>query len=401
MFSYTSSNCSRADTASEWLACLKQQSLQDASHLMQYEGNLLDAVQIGLNTPHQFHDAVKLLLLVFPYFAQLQGRARLWWPLLYDALNEAQTLRDLPLQIQILTRLGESYSLLGDHAAAQNAFTLAIEHARHKRRNDMLLAAYIGLVRVETFYLNQQYDAAIVQQLVDLSRLVSDRALQATAYQMLATGLNSIGDGVTALGYAQTAFAYWYARQNHLYSGQTAFVAAVIHRKLWRFALAERWLEIAQTALARTSYARQYGLSAYEEGVHCLKQGQAETARQWFDLSLTEFRRLDSPYDTTMAQHGLALAQTALTQYDAARDHLTQVIVQWERLNNQFELASAYQALAYLEGVAGNRAAALMWIERAEAACQQLPTAIQKREWLRQQIDDTRCEILDNRFGVA
>lgn len=400
MSAYTPSDCSQAGPAPDWLASLKS-TPRDSSWLTQHEGNLLDSIQCGLNTPHLFHAAVELLLLVFPFFALVRGRARLWWPLLLDALTGAQELRDLPMQIQILTRLGDSYNHFGQQAAAQNAFTLAIQHAHQKRTDDMLLAAYIGLARVQTFYLNQQFNEEVLRQLATLSRTVNDRMLQATAYQMLAAGLNSIGDGAAALGYAQTALAYWRRQRDFLGQGQTAFVMAVIHRKLSRFTIAERCLQLAQEAFARTSYMRQYGLSAYEEGVHCLNQGAAEAARQWFEMSLNEFLGLDSPYDTAMARHALALAQTALKQYDAARDNLTQVIVQWEHLHNQFELASAYQALAYLEGVAGNRAAALNWIERADAECRTLPAVIQKRERLQHDIDETRREILENDFHTA
>lgn len=400
MSSYTSSNCSQAGTAHEWLASLKSKS-PDSGWLMQHEGNLLDSIQCGLNTPPLFHDAVELLLVVFPLFVSVRGRARLWWPLLLDALGGAQDLRDRTMQIQILTRLGESYSIFGQQAAAQNAFLLAIEHARSQHADDLLLAAYIGLARVQSFHLNQQFDEAVLHQLAALSRTVADRTLQATAYQMLATGMNSMGAGAAALGYAQTAFSYWRSQRNFLPMGQTAFVMAVIHRKLGRFVIAEACLHVAQAAFARTSYTRQYGLSAYEEGVHCLKQGQPETAEQWFNLSLNEFLGLDSPYDVALARHALALAQTDLKQFDTARQNLRQVIVQWEHLHNQFELASAYQALAYLEGLAGNLAAALDWVERADVECQQLPAAIEKRRRLQHDIDETRREILTNDFNAV
>lgn len=394
----TDQDCSRSSSAHDWLNYLKHEP-QDASWLLQYERNIFDAIQAGLSRNDLFHNAVELLMLVFPFYALICGHVRYWSPLLFDALADAQTLRDSAMQIQILTRLGESYSVVGKQAEAQNAFALAIERASEKQTDDVLLAAYMGLARLQAFHLNQNFDAGVLDKIAGLSRRVTDRNLRAMAHQMLAAGYNAIGEETEALGYAQTAYAYWHQQKHDLNIGQTAFVMAVIQRKLRRFGLAERYLMISQQAFARTTYSRQYGLSAYEEGVHNLKQGYHDTAEQWFSLSLKEFVALDSPYDVAMAHHALGLAQTALKQFNDARQHLRQAVEAWAQIHNQFELASACQALAYLEGVAGNPALALEWVDRASAECNQLPATIKKRLRLQQDIDETRREILANDFS--
>jgi hypothetical protein len=81
---------------------------------------------------------------------------------------------------------------------------------------------------------------------------------------------------------------------------------------------------------------------------------------------------------------------------ESARENLKISLEYWKLLNNQYELANAYQALAYLEGRAGNHETGLRWLDEAEKICAGLPSYILKRERLRKLIADTRNELVNN-----
>ncbi|HEX2906237.1 MAG TPA: hypothetical protein VHO69_05210 [Phototrophicaceae bacterium] len=385
--------------AREWLAYL-QKYQPDTSLLLAHETDLHEATRRGLQIDWEVEDAIELLMLVFPLFGLVLAHLETWWALLLDALDQAQKLRNSATQIKILTQLGESYVVFGKQAAAQNAFVLALERARERRWQEMMLAAYIGLVRAQTYHLNHEFNVNLSHQLAALADAVRDEKLRALAHQTLATVYGVVEDWPLALGHGQTAYFYWQHQKDHLGMAQTAFLIAVIYRKMRRFDLATFFFDRSQESFAQTNYTRQYGLNAYEEGVACLQTNDYEAAEQWFQMALQEFNQLSSPYDLAMSHHGLGLALTGLRHSENARQHLKQAIFLWQQLNNQYEQANAYQAMAYLEGLEGHRETALAFIERAERECRKLPPAVKKCERLQKHIEETRREILANEFGL-
>lgn len=379
----------------EWLHYLRNHP-QDASWLLRRESELLQDINTELQFPPCFQDAVALLITVFPFYALVRAHARQWGKVLRDALIIAQDLRDSEIQIQIFTHLGASYAVFGKPHSARTSFEIAAERAKERRLVEMRLAAYIGLVRLQTYHLNGEYDPELLDQVVYLMRQAQDNLLVGMAHQTLATAYGFIEDWKAALGYGQTAYGYWLLLNERLYLAQTAFLLAVVYRKLRRFDLAERFLKRSREAFAETGYARQYGLSAYEQGAVNLQHQEWAAAKNWLQIAYRAFKNQESPYDIAMSHHALALAETGLGQLESARENLKISLEYWKQLNNQYELANAYQALAYLEGRAGNREAGLWWLDEAEKICAGLPSYILKRERLRTLIANTRDELLNN-----
>ncbi|NWG18626.1 MAG: hypothetical protein HXY41_18550 [Chloroflexi bacterium] len=397
-FEQMNGNISAGCEARAWLHRVENH-LQVSDWLLRYEQKLFEIIGTELSKPCCFLDAAALLVNVFPFYGLVRSQARRWWPLLMDALNDAQTLRDSEIQILLLTQLGESYAMSGKPSAARTAFELAAWRAGERRLTEMWLAAYIGMVRLQTFYLNKNYDPELLNKVANLMTETQDALLIGMAQQTLATAYVFIEEWTLALEYSQAAFLYWLRVGETLYLAQTAFLIAVIYRKMRRFALAKQFFQLSRNASANTGYVRHNGLSAYEQGVLSLEQQDYAAARNWFQSAYGAFKNLEGPYDIAMSHHSLGLAETGLGLLESARENLIIGASYWEQLENDYELANAYQALAYLEGRAGNIEAGLKWLEKADKVWGRVPSFITKRERLRKAIDDTRNELLESPPG--
>jgi tetratricopeptide (TPR) repeat protein len=136
---------------------------------------------------------------------------------------------------------------------------------------------------------------------------------------------------------------------------------------------AERFLRLASALFARTDYAPSYCLTAYEEGILYLQNGDHEAARQWLTIALEEAHVLDRHHYVAMAQHSLALAQIELEMLAEAEANLHNALAIWEKLENWFNQANVYQALGYLEGQRGNAIQARRWLQQALELCPRIP----------------------------
>lgn len=378
-------------TASDWLNVLDGH-LTDPGWLSAHEDEVLAAIRDGLNYPPLFHHAAKLLIQVFPHFALLRANTQRWSPLLYDALVAAQDLRDDDLQAQVLTQLGETHLLNGKHPAAHQTFTLALERAQQGDEQELRLAAYIGLIKLQSIYFDGKFQPDFIEQVKDLRRQVSDEFLRAAAHQILATAYSFMEDTRAALGEGQTAYARWRKLDNKHGMADTTLRLAVQYWRIGRLDLADLFLKRAQSYYLATESARQYGLSAYGEGLLAHRREEHNAAEQWFQQALREFQHLNRTYDIAMSHHSLGLAQTGLRKFAEARSNLEIAMQLWESLKNWHELASACQAMGYLEGQAGRQAEALAWLDKALAMCQRIPQ-MPNRERLERDIRETIREI--------
>lgn len=361
-----------ASTAPEWLAYLKREP-HDSSWLLRYEGNVFEAVRTGLSKNFYFHDAVELLMMVFPFYALVCGGIRHWWPLLFDALADAQTLRDSAMQIQILTRLGESYLVFGKHAEAQNVFALAVERAREKQMDEMMLAAYIGLIKVQTTQISDYLNNQVINHALSLAKGVNNLALKAMLYQTLGMMYTYHNETVLAFGYGQTAYVLWHHLRNELEMGRTAIVLTQAARVAFRFELSATFLERAQQHLAKTELARQEAQTAYEKGCLYLEKQDYVEAQQWLELALQEFVSLGLENQIAGARHALGLAQVELHLYDEARTNLKAALGIWQNLKYWHEQVNVLYALGYLAFRLRDWENAREAWEQADGLCDNIP----------------------------
>lgn len=169
-------------TTRDWLKQLESQH-QNTRWLDQNEDELYAVIAGNLYRPSEFHDAVELLMMVFQHYALVLYHAKRWSPLLLQALVQAQDLRDNEIQISILTHMGESYIAWGKNTAAREAFSIALERADDGQMKEMMLAAYIGLIRMQSVSMGDEYDANLHTQALALSYEIDNLALKATLHQ--------------------------------------------------------------------------------------------------------------------------------------------------------------------------------------------------------------------------
>src|SRR5215813_8530389 len=150
-----------------------QTHADDGRWFSKHEDVLYPLIAGSLQKPPEFRDAAELLMAVFHHYAFVLYHVKRWSPLLLDALVHAQTLRDNEMQIRILTYLGENYLTSGKYAAAGNTFKIALERARDGQTKEMMLAAYIGLIRMQSVHLADSFDPDLFVKSLTLSKQVN------------------------------------------------------------------------------------------------------------------------------------------------------------------------------------------------------------------------------------
>jgi tetratricopeptide (TPR) repeat protein len=344
-----------SDSVTDWLRYIKHAG-EPLNWLSPYEDNLLTLLRQGLNRERQFRKSHELLTLVFPYFALSLSHTEEWSPLLRDALLMAQDIKDNDLQVKVFRWMGEAYLKVGKHEPARKVFSTALERAEAGQIDDMKVAVYIGLFKLQWFNLKQNITQPLVQQALDTANHIQDRALQADLFDSLAFAYTRLAETEIALGYGQTAFAYWMSIKNHSGIGRTAYTNAAIymqigqHKDNIRFLTpAMSFLEIARDELAQTDDKWQYPLLAYEQAGIYFQREEFEEAASWYQQSLSEAEQMNSPHHVVIAQHGLGLALSKLKQFSSARRFLYMAFNHWDDLHNSYEKASLLAGLADLE----------------------------------------------------
>ena len=357
-----------SESVSDWLRYIKN-SGESLNWLVPYENNLLLLLHNGLNRERQFRKSYELLTIVFPYFALSLSHTEQWSPLLMDALLMAQDIKDNDLQIKVFRWMGEAYLKVGLHQSARTAFSTALERAEKGHIRDMMVAVYIGLFKLQWFDLKQNITQTFVKQALDTAKDIQDRALQADLFDALATAYARLADTDIALGYGQTAFTYWTSTKNHSGMGRSAYTLASIYMQIGQIKDDKRFLnnamtflDISRDELARTDDMWQYPLLAYQQAGIYFQLEEFDEAASWFQQSLGEAERMNSPQYVVIAQHGLGLAQAKLGHYPSARRYLHLALDHWNELKNGYEKASVLAGLADLELRAGDKALAKHFI---------------------------------------
>ncbi len=322
---------------------------------------MVSLLHVGLNREQEFRTTFELLTYVFPYFALTLAHIDDWPPLLIDALLMAQDIKDNDLQVQVFRWLGESYLKTAQHQAASHAFKTGLERAEAGEIDDMVVAMYIGIFKLQWFDLTQDVIQPLLKQALDAASRANDRGLRAGLYDALASAYVRLQSTQLALGYGQTAFAYWYSVRSHSGLGRTAYTLAVIYTHMTQLTEDKRflspaieYLEIARDELAQTEDVWQYPLLAYQQAGIYYQLEEYEDAVIWFEQSLNEAVTTNSPHYIVIAHHGLGLAQAKLRLFVAGRRNLMAAMKIWDELSNAYEKGSVLIGLADLEYQAGN-----------------------------------------------
>src|SRR5690606_11313698 len=130
--------------------------------------------------------------------------------------------------------------------------------------NEMMLAAYIGLIRMQSISVGNEYDPDLINQALTLSHEISDLSLKAALHQSLALAYTYAGEKVAAIEHGQIAYIYWHHLNNELETAKTLYVLSAAYRFMWKLARAEALLQIASEQFGNTEYNRQYSVLAYE-----------------------------------------------------------------------------------------------------------------------------------------
>jgi tetratricopeptide (TPR) repeat protein len=368
-----------------------REHFQDQKWLAAHADSLYATLDSALNSPPQANDAIECLMAICPYLFTRSDFQR-WSPLLFDALLNAQLLQDNELQMRIWAQMGEGYYVAGQHREARNAFETALERARDGRTQEMMLAAYIGIIKLQSLYLDPLFNSDFVKHTLELSKQVNDPVLQAHLDQAVSVAHRHRGDTVAALAYGQIAYVRWHKLKDTLQMARTAFMLADSFRIAQCDIQAKRFLDLSASLFAQTDYAPAYCLIAYEEGVLYLKRKELDAAQQWLTIALDEANKLDHLHLAAMSRQSLAIAQIELENYVQAEKNLRQVLLLWEKLQDWFYQANAFQALGYLEMRRGNKTRAQEWLQEGLNICNRVP-AMPFRQMIEQLINETISEL--------
>jgi tetratricopeptide (TPR) repeat protein len=315
-----------------------------------------------------------------------------WSSLLFDALINAQLLQDDELQARVWAQMGESYFVAGQHSEARQAFETALQRARQGRTQEMMLAAYIGIIKLQSFRLDDGFNFAFVQEALALAQQVGDLALRMRLFSALTFVFTRRHETHLAISYGQTAYAYWYKTNDVLEMARAALTLADACRLAENLVQADRFLDLAASLFNKVEYAPSYFLIAYETGVLYLHHQEYVSAQQWLIIALREAAKTDYSYNLALAYHSLGIAQIGLKQFDQAEKQLLEALAIWEKLDHRYHHAHNYHALGYLEGERGNKKQALEYLYTALNECLETPE-IQAQHVLEQMIRSTIDEL--------
>jgi tetratricopeptide (TPR) repeat protein len=388
----------RQPLARKWSELLSQVH-SDLRAIHDHEDEIFSVIQHGLDFPPHFHESIKLLIRVYPYFVKAHSHVAKWRPLLLSALLASQDIKDSDLQTQVYRLMGETALLEGDSELARRSFETALKRAEESQIAEMIVATCTGLLRLEWFDLKNSVSEDLVGNALTLSRQISDWSLRADLHDGLAYALTRLGATIEALGHAQLAYGLRIKTGESGELGRGAWLLSTVYLRIVSnlklhhcLEKARYFIEIAQANLSRTKYAWQYALLAYQQGLIRIEMLDYTGAKQWFVEALKEAHYLPHPQYVVIAIHSLGLAQTELQEYEEARQNLISAYNMWADLRNTYEQASTLQALGYLEYRSGNTNAARQHLVTARSLAQKLPL-VSQRKYLEKLIDDTLNEL--------
>jgi tetratricopeptide (TPR) repeat protein len=353
----------------------------DLNWLDQNAEDIYRVIGVGLNTNSLFLDSSKAMLAVMPYMLQRENY-RNWQNLVYDALASVSALTNDALRIQIYILLAQCYILCDETKPARDTFTLAMDIARDREADDLLLKAFIGLLRTETYERPEPLSPTAIEAARKATQKVGDDRLSAWFHQAVAAAYAHRGETQQAMGYGFTALGYCLREKNSLEIVKTTLTLLVAAHFAYLPHYTERLLRLANEHLPHTPSLQLRALVTYEIGCNAHFHGRYATAVEKLARASELFDRLKWARHSALAHHALGLAHIELQSFDEAQSHLEATAKYWERHDNPYEAANIQHALGYLEIQRGNRIAGLAILQQAKLLCQAIP-----QEHLRQQLE--------------
>jgi tetratricopeptide (TPR) repeat protein len=362
------------DSRCEWLDALKE-NLQNREWLSSHADRLYRTILRALEFGPAVEYGIQALILVYPHYALTQQNFERWSILLRDGLLKAQNIHSQDAQLQLWSRMGNGYILSSEYGRAHTAFNKVLERAVESEKLEMVLAAYIGLLEIQSLRSGSHFSIGLASEALQLAERVHDLSLKAALHQALAVVYMQRVETYEALGHGQMAYAYWHYLDNQAQKDRSAYVLANACRLAQRYEQAERFLNL----ITQKDYTRQYALFCYEKGVLCYEQKDYDSAHHWLSLALTEFERLKLSQHIASAKHALAILFTEIGRYSDARVNLDDALAAWNKMNNLYEQAVIYHAIAYLELQQGGKIKARSLLENSLALCKTLPDSPLRR----------------------
>lgn len=348
----------------------------DYSWLRANLDDVYDNVRSAVYRPQLLHKGTATLLNIYPFLLQADDVKR-WIEVLFHAMLELMNLKDNEKLMRLWEKMGQSYTLVGEPRRAGAAFQSALDRAHEGNDQVMMLNAFIGLFKVQMFRQDDNFNDMLVNQAVVLARSLANMELQAELDYAIACAYIHRREFELGLEFAQESYAYWERHGNKQKMAQLIFNIAVIYRDDNKLEQANEYLELAKTLYLQTDDQRQYGLTAYEQGVLCRQQGEYPAAIEWHELALREFSQLKPPFYHLhyigMTHEALGNALALDEQYTRAQTHLTESRKIWEQLDQVERLVGNYISIAYVMGHLGRIPYAKSCLVAATELCKTLP----------------------------
>ena len=124
----------------------------------------------------------------------------------------------------------------------------------------MLLAAYVGIIKLQSTRLDASFNQKFVQEALGLARQVNDLDARTRIYSELIGVHTRRHETLAAIGYGQTAYCYWHKMGKQLDKARTAFMLAEAYRIAGHLQLGEYFLDESASLFNQVNYAPGYWL---------------------------------------------------------------------------------------------------------------------------------------------
>jgi tetratricopeptide (TPR) repeat protein len=351
---------------------------------------LHDIMRFGLDRPQVQDRIIEWLFTIAPHML-VHDQYKRWSELILQALLRAFNLRNDTLIGRVWVLMGDSKMLGGDARTASIAYNNAFQRAQARKSDELMLLAYIGLFKTQTYNFSQDFTTSSISRALALADSLHDPILTAWLYRALAMLYVHRDEFALGFMYAQAAFAFWYARGRRAETADLAAVLAHCARRIGRDALALQVRAVADHMGGDDQ--RTAAFTLYDRAIEDYLKGDYEAAIARLGEAMSRYQALRFEHQVTMCYHMLGLVHTERPdERRLARVALGRALEGWQALDNRFEQASALQAWGYLEVVSGNYDAARLLLLDALRLLRTLPVMPSTQD-IEQRVWDTLREI--------
>ena len=260
-------------------------------------------------------------------------------------INLYQSLGDAWRQASLLVWAGEYAMRLGDPALALSTQQEALRLARQLGEPGLLLHClrqstylYSALNQFENFH-------RLMQETVTVLESVEELPLRAYAQMHLGMQFNHIGHYAEAIRLLEQSVPVLRSLGYHygmVYGGFALGLGYTMHGEY------ERGAAILQTTLQegdKWGILRETTTGLYALGMVAVVQGRLTDALDYFSQTVQRYRSMQFGGELGMAYCGLALAQSAAGQAEAARDNLREALLIAEKTHNMATMLMGWPAV--------------------------------------------------------